>query len=1114
NSNEITFSSDAIDFTIGVTVTYNTTGCSWLISENHTQQDLPSLDFNVLTDVDDSQIVSEVFSSADNFCWQDGTQDVKMFADAGEIGVAANTDEGDLSYTVDSYLESDLSNPFDTYSASGSNPTIDFSAWHTTGASGEKTGGTEIGGEYTVHVITMTYIDETDNQYQGSNTNCESSNSTAIIINPRPDLEIAYEADGDGLTDDDPDGLEFCYDDASINLLGVFAADLSNLGSGNASEFLGHGVSGTSSNQTTFDPSDAHDASHITSAGGAEFLAQSENIITFNFEDLDGCSNSITKTLYVNPNPEVESGSQIVYDVMCLGSDIEAHVVILKPGTTTEVTSYVGYTFDWVSSETSSTVLDDPSVVLPAADNLSVGMTLTITSPDGCITTITDTDAQGFPPIPTFTYVGITAGSEAGLDIEFQENSALLPDADVNSLQFTLTDDNGIEVVSLDRSTLNTSAGDFLNALNLKTDLGVDLAAGEYTAEVSMGTALGCNIPDYERTITILPVEVLGDPITGGGYAENFEVDMGGWFFEYVSEDGKEDTRESSWRRMELKKTGVTNDDILSDGRGNILVTQGDPTETFEESGDSIPTPYYESEVSYVYSPALDFSLYLNPMLRFDYIRDFESSRDGVVVQVSDDDGRNWQTLGDNNINSGINWYTNQGISAGPGDNQGRYPETSTNSQLVGFADVPFDEDGNRVPEWLESKHQITRGDYQSNMIRFRFVLSALSGKKYTDSEEVIGEIFDGFAFDNVRVYEINKLLVVEQFSSTLSADSKKIEEFIESGQVEGKSTVHHVIDWDKGTQGVWINYYTDVFNDDISEDPINARNKVDPGTRATFYGVTDVPTSRISGSTVDFDLTINPEDFGNKYNALALGDTDFNINKDHPTLPNDIVLNASDPDVISVTVTFRSLTDETDDIEVGFFLAVVEKTKTNVTSGEYVATDTIRNALRVLLPGPAGEYYKGPLAIGDSFTYTFDWTITEIDDPDELRVIAYAQYYSHSNANKVGSIEQAAWLDLDGEGKQVLITGFENKVSRGELEVYPNPADNRINLALPDTPDKDVYWSVYDQSGRQAMKGLIKRGTKTPDPIDTSDLPSGLYIIQLHDEERLWTPMKVLIAH
>jgi hypothetical protein len=514
-----------------------------------------------------------------------------------------------------------------------------------------------------------------------------------------------------------------------------------------------------------------------------------------------------------------------------------------------------------------------------------------------------------------------------------------------------------------------------------------------------------------------------------------------------------------------------------------------------------------------VYSPSFDFNQYTNPAIRFNYARDFDSNRDGVVLQVSDDDGRTWQTLGDNMVNSGYNWYTHQGISSGPGDGQGRAPEggvNATNPDLVGFADVKKDDLDNPTPEWLEARHQVTRGDYVNDNIRFRFVLSSISGKKINTTT---GNIADGFAFDDFRIYEINKLLVVEQFSSTLSQESKDAEEFIYSGTKGGP--IVHSIDWEAGTQGVMINYYTDIYNSGTDIDPINALNRVDPSTRSTFYGITDVPESRIAGEEITFDIVNTPEDFGNSFNALSLFDPDFQVNKNHPNpaIVDDIYFNASGPNEISVTAIFRSLVDQPENVEIGFFFAVVEKERTNITSGVYGPTDIVRYPLRVLLPGAGGNYYRGPLVQNQELTQTMNWTISGVDNPDNLRVIAFAQYYSHPNGVKVGNIEQAAWLDVFGEGKTEVVTGLEDLLSKDVLQLYPNPANARVNLKLADAPLKPIFWRISDQSGKEVLVGRIERGIKEI-TIDTDNLPSGLYIIQIFNEENTWIPKKLIISH
>jgi hypothetical protein len=896
-------------------------------------------------------------------------------------------------------------------------------------------------------------------------------------------------------------------------------------------------------NQTTFSPADAHDDFHGVS--NADFLGRSTNVITFTYQDINGCVHAVSKTIYVNPSPQIEgpAGDQIVYDAICDGFPIEAHVVIYEPGTSTEVASYAGYSFQWITPGGTFVINDDPSVVFET-ENLSVNVTLNVTSPDlpdgspGCVTTITDTDAQGFPPIPTFTYVGITENSPLGLDIEFFQDNLQLDELDdevgLNYMSFTLTGITGTTVVAPEIRTNTFSSGvPFdLSPINI-----MGLTAGTYEAELIMGTFDGCLISSGVRVITILPQISLGDPITGGGYQEYFDDDNGGWYIEIASGNGKNDNRKTSWKRTTLAVDGTPYNDDIGSVTGGMMVTNApearvyykelDDPELPPSPSDTLGTSYYPNEISFVYTPAFDYSEYDNPALRFDYIRDFDSNRDGVVVQVSEDDGRTWTTLGDNDINSGINWYSDAGVSAGPGDQTGRSPENeaASNDDLVAFAEYDTDLAGAPAPVWKEARHQLIEGDYVNELIRYRFALGAIPGTKINIGTRTNNA--DGFAFDNFSIYEVNKVMLVESFSSTFSETSRQNANLIQFGSTTGpvaQENREHNIDWDAGTQGLWINYYTDMANEGSSVDPINAQNKVGPGTRATFYGITgvntpSVPATRIAGEIAGYKLNATPEDFGNQFNAISLADADFIIEKPKPeegtptALNSDIYFNSSDPDVLSATVTYTATTNVPGIVEAGFYFAVVEKVRTGFTSGVYGPSDEIYYPLRVMLPGPEGAFYRGTITADQEFTYNMNWKISGIDDPDNIRVIAFVQYFNHPNANKIGSVEQAQFIDADGLGKINTLTGLEDLNISDILELYPNPADDRLTLQLADAALKPVMYKISDQSGRQIMVGRIERGIKEV-TIDVSELSSGLYIIQVFNDDRVWTPKRIIIAH
>ncbi len=1136
--NEVTFSSETKNFTISVTIINPNTLCSFTITEDHRQQDLPDLSFDNIFD-------------GEEICSEDLSRVITLTTNSGVIGVAAATNIADLTWSLSSSGEGGTANYGPT---SGSNPNLDFTALH----SAVSLGGRLVGGDISTHTLTATYIDETDNMYQGNATGCVTTISVDFTIYPDPDVSFiinnddtdydiqrqsgSFFGDEPASTDVSMVANHFCYDDDLIELDGLFGPLMDgynnirfDLGTGT---FSGTGVVITGNNKATFNPAAAHDVTHAASAA-PEFEPRSSHTILFTYVDEKGCENFIDQVVYVNPLPEPEDDAVkgfIQFEALCQGFPKTAEVVLLDVNTGLEVVDYSQYTFDWnLAPSSSNPTFVDNSVTFD--DNnliFTIGVTVTHNN-TGCAIFKSESETQGFPPVPTFTYVGITADDNDpdnlvdGLDIYIHEDNPSLNVEDVDQgvdyLEFNLYDASNALVYSLvveDEIDGVGSAAAFIYDDDQPVPTSADtpsvtitgLAAGEYTSELIMGSLKGCLIPDATRIITVLPVEIVGDPDLGAQYQEGFNDDnSGGWYIERAGEDGKNDTdRISSWELAGPSATFspgpiATNLlDVTTPAEGNgMFITDWDST-------------YLKDEMSYVYSPAFDITLFENPAIGFQYWRDFESGRDGLVVQVSGDDGRTWVELGDNDLTSGVNWFTHQGISAGPGESA-RYPEFAQNNIGVGFADAERDEDDVAIVDWAEARHAVTVGGHTTNLIRFRFALAAGSNPKFSTDQDGVRSIADGFAFDDFRIYEKNKRVVVEQFSSTLSLNSKENEEYIQNGTLGGPAD--HNIDWVDGTVGVWINYYTDFYNNDVNNiiDPLNARNRVDPSTRATLYGISDAPATRVAGQFVPYEMDTNPEDFGNGFDAISLESPDFLI-------PDaGFTVDIGDTDVLSGDVRFISQVDRTDDVELLFFVAVVEKRIPANSSiemdgiddpdSEYTAdSDTAYHVLRKLLPGPSGWYYKGPLTAGQdvfgTLDFSYDWTISGIYNEDEMRVIAFVQYYNDSQ--KGNSVEQSNFIDL--AGKTNVEVGIEEQLAKHGYEIYPNPSNEVLNLELKDIPNEDVYYKVSDQSGREVIRGVVHRGSKSSVPIDTSDLPSGLYILQLHSEERNYRPRKVIVNH
>ncbi|MFY0654744.1 MAG: T9SS type A sorting domain-containing protein [Cyclobacteriaceae bacterium] len=194
NGNFITYSSASIVFTIDVTITKGISGCSYFISEDHVQQPLPDLNFTLITD-------------GEEFCQEDVDLELAL---STNTGIIAGSDLANLSYSV---VGSSVASSA-TFTDSGTgNPVIDFMTWHL-GA-----GGSEVGGEFTSHTITMTYQDLSFDQYQGNFNNCTSTTDITIKIYPRPTLSYTYEQQGTSADE------EVCVDEGRLTLRSSLAEE-------------------------------------------------------------------------------------------------------------------------------------------------------------------------------------------------------------------------------------------------------------------------------------------------------------------------------------------------------------------------------------------------------------------------------------------------------------------------------------------------------------------------------------------------------------------------------------------------------------------------------------------------------------------------------------------------------------------------------------------------------------------------------------------------------------------------------------------------------------------------------------------------------------------------
>ncbi len=664
-------------------------------------------------------------------------------------------------------------------------------------------------------------------------------------------------------------------------------------------------------------------------------------------------------------------------------------------------------------------------------------------------------------PATSFSYSGITATEASGTTFTFLDNNGST--LATNGLTFEIRDDGGSLVTSHTASTLAPFNYVFAQA-------------GTYDGTLILQTTAGCDSTLTRRFQILEKINV------AGSYTENFDADDGGWFAEFQNDAGL---------------LGGTNDlqRVTSWVHGTPAGTNGNIVSTFDGAGQAWSTTgtadnrYQGGEISYIYSPSYDISTLDNPAIRFLTYRDLDGIKDGVVLQYSEDDGVTWTVLGDyvpsNPIpSSGQFWYTNNGISSAPGD-AAIGGTIGFNPGRVGWADLYTVDEADELTitnGWAASTHKLTDVT-GSTSVRFRFALSA-SG---TGTDDKSG---DGFAFDEMEIFQLGKQVLVEQFSSSVSANSLTAERDIAydpNGFISGGVAQDNI---------TYINYFTDLGNGQ-NTDPLSLRNTSGPGARAAYYGVEAVPNSALDGELLtqfaDDQLSWNDNDIDIK----GLNPARF----DAPTITNV----STDPGVVSVSASFNAAYNA-GNANLSFMFAIVEDIVVPAGGLEgtgYVFGDTIFNAFRKFVPGPEGFNYVGPVAADQDFNYQIDWVIDNVYDANNLKVAVFVQ----DNDSEDKEVMQSGIIRISGSET---ITGINDP---SNFSVYPNPADDQVNIEFASPVLVDTEWTLFDQAGREIYRGVVAKGTQLL-TLDTEVVDEGMYFFHLFTEENRRGVARIIITH
>ena len=1040
-ANTLEFVPSTSNLIISVTVT-DFNGCFETFSEVHRLQNVPDLDIPELIQFEE-------------FC-SDDVAPILTLEDFENSDLSANTSsilswevlsyDTDRTDTVDNPVSNAWAEATVAQNLSGNSiPQIDLKLWHEGAGGAAFVDGKSVGGNSTVHTIYITYLDSA-RLYQGQNTNCEVTYAQeTIIINPSPDISFTLE----GL---DEDNIELCYDDASIVLTGTNAVTGAPIGSG-VFEIPGISIS-TNNGVAVFNAADVN--------GSDPYAGRSEHTVNYTYQDGNGCQQTVSKTFFVNPRPEfvgsreqgdVINGIQVLNS--CASADIKVYVEM--------VDNKDLYVFEWrvngnIEQTLSGSVGGDTLVYALGEGETSANFRVTATydpDADGAVfatqcsaEAVSRSVTVGQEPTPTLKWVGLSAGHPRGTDFVINQENPGLPNNEVTSVELAIYD--------FDDTVTFFEVGDPNNPINLDIDAFVIPysfeQSGTYRVELRMTTTAGCDVT-IQRDVNILPhyTSFSGE----NSYTQNFEgaavspFDLtdtdgdGGWHIERRNLNGKADSLITTWQ--------------LGDGAPGSNETRA----VYTDYG-SIDNPDVNREISFVYSPSFDMSGFDAPTLSIQRYSGFTSDRDGAVLQYSEDDGRTWINVGLFNpelsaeLASTPGWYSRNGITAAPGT-QGVGDESADNDEGIGWA-IPkgVDINDDNGFDWQEGITKL--GFTEPSFVRFRFALAGQAGEK---------EGAEGFGFDEFRLFDQTQVVLVELFSSSLDQNSIDFNRIIEE---DPNFT---------GSDVILVNYYTDFGNGGRSIDELNRRNTNDPGAKSSFYGISSVPSLAIKGTdalSISLDLTDTENTSQRDIDALVseLRARVNNAKLQDPAFYIELRATVDADNNLVVNANYTALKD-LDTSRLSMSIAVIEPEyplELQDTVGLYVGPISINNVFRKSLPTAAGAFYEGVVSTGEVLRIEDEiWPIKNMEIPDNFRVVAYIQDLD------TREVYQSISLNVTG-GDNVL--SAQNSLQGTDISIYPNPADKEVTIDFVEPLLEETEWVIFDQSGREVMKGALSIGTKT----------------------------------
>ncbi len=274
--------------------------------------------------------------------------------------------------------------------------------------------------------------------------------------------------------------------------------------------------------------------------------------------------------------------------------------------------------------------------------------------------------------------------------------------------------------------------------------------------------------------------------------------------------------------------------------------------------------------------------------------------------------------------------------------------------------------------------------------------------------------------------------------------------------------------------------------------DPFNKDNPTDPAARALYFGASQPPYTIMDGVLVPGKFTGNTYELNNiEIDRRALVDPVFNLTlKDTTSIDNK---------KISVKMVITANRDFTSPLIMN--VALVEKDATG-----------FKNVLRKNLFGSDGEtinltWVNGQQLIKLKFDVPIDVPIT---NPNQLLLIGYVQ------DKNTKEIYQSIAIDGPIKLGDPVVGVLDEPIlaALNSIQMFPNPANQEFTFGLPADVHAGSQWRIIDQRGITVLEGDFEGVVNGMKQVNVSGLANEIYFVIMTGPKGVTVRKKLVVMN